>query len=412
MIITKNFVFTKGEKIVDVIPVQRSQSSASKKSSRMSNFPIMSIPHKSMIKGTRVVDPKLRIRPFKSRVTFSDDTKKGDIQEIEKLVYFIPKPQTGENSSSELSELSMLDVHPDQMRASLTESRLYPTTHLMVEIPPESLAEKKAEMLLRRQSLDPTLIESVCSSKNCPHEHEKWLHHQSLPNIQEGQEGDDSNLIAEALQAQAAPAIIKQMSVKRQTSDRTSERRKSFKRQTSSHEAEEEYEPTEEEVVAAIIEDKLRDITAGRPKEIQPPSAPPDAEPPKFDVPFKKRLKDNPSVKPRQSSTESDTASYHTANSFLMQISEDREDLPELINTSTSSMDSYTSALGDDQKNGNHSPEVILPKITFTEPSPSTSSLATENGSPDHRQQSKFFGPSSSPDRRKSLQDLTTTDKT
>lgn len=343
-------------------------------------------PHKSsMFKGTKVIDPKLRIRPFKSRVTFSDDTKKGS-QEVEKFIYFIPKPNL-DNSNTELAEI--LDIPPDRVKASLTQSPLYPTTHLMVEIPAETVADKKAELVLRRQSLDPTLtIEPTIAAQ----ELEKWLHHQSLPNIQEGQEGEEVvPPIGETLVVQTSPAVVRKVSVRRHTSDRTTERRKSFRRQ--SEQSYEPEEPTESEIIVAIIEDQQKSSSVCR---VAPPSPQnstdrsTESEKFKYDMPFKKKRKESAAQpKPRQSSTESDTASYHTANSFLMQISEDREDFP---NTSTSSIESYTSAI-DDQKNGK-SNSTDIPKIIFTEPTPSTSSLATENGSPDQKEREekpKFF---------------------
>ena len=359
-----------------------------------------------MFKGTRVIDPKLRIRPFKSRVTFSEDTKKGDKQEVEKLVYFIPKSNM-DNSNTELYNTNdIMDIHPDSLKASLTDNRLYPTTHLMVEIPTEAMADKKAELVLRRQSLDPSLIiEAGAQSQEQP---DKWLHHQSLPNIQEGQEGEDT-INSEMLVIQTSPSIGRKVSVRRHTSDRTTERRRSFRRQRESQEPE-MIEPTEEEIIVAIIEDHQKSVAAAEAAEVpQNSCAPTEADKFLNDMPFKKKRKENAAQpKIRQSSTESDTGSYHTANSFLMQISEDREDLPEFLNTSTSSMDSYTSAVDENDKSPTDTKTV--PMITLTEATPSSSSLATENGSPDQKekeQKSKFFPIRHSSKRKSSTEDNT-----
>jgi hypothetical protein len=303
-----------GEKIVPKVNVQRSYSTANRK---------MKLPT-SMLKSSRSVNPKLKIRPFRSRVTFSEDTKTGDKEEL--IYYYIPIFQT-ENSSSELSEI--LDQKEVSIGLNQTQAQ-----HLVVEMPDISV--------LRRQSLDPTT--TILPEVGTSQEEEKWLHHQSLPNIQEGQEEEIHN----ELEVQMSPNLTRKISIRRHTSDRTTERRKSFKRQKSS------FQETENEKDIVVENDDLEE------KIISDFSNTPA---------FKKKRKE---AKPRQSSTESDTGSYHTASSFLMQISEDSE---EVLKTSNSSMDSYRSAI--ETFDPNFDPKI--PRITVTQSTPSITSLSSDD---------------------------------
>jgi hypothetical protein len=308
------------EKVVHNVNVRRSHSTAHRK---------MRLPL-SMFKGSRTVDPKLKIRPFRSRVTFSEDTKTGDKEEL--IYYYIPIFQT-ENSSSELSEI--LDQRELTIDLNQTQAQ-----HLVVEMP--DMLEIRNETVLRRQSLDPTTI--ILPEVGTSQEEEKWLHHQSLPNIQEGQEEEIHN----ELDVQMSPKLSRKISIRRHTSDRTTERRKSFKRQKPSCQETE----NEEEIVVENdnLEEKIKSDVSNTPG-------------------FKKKRKE---AKPRQSSTESDTGSYHTACSFLMQISEDSEDM---LKASNSSMDSYRSAI--ETFDPNFDPKI--PKITVTQSTPSITSLSSDD---------------------------------
>jgi hypothetical protein len=84
------------------------------------------------------------------------------------------------------------------------------------------------ETVLRRQSLDPTT--TILPEVGTSQEEEKWLYHQSLPNIQEGQEEEIHN----ELDDQMSPKLTRKISIRRHTSDQTTERRKCFKRQKPS----------------------------------------------------------------------------------------------------------------------------------------------------------------------------------
>ena len=253
----------------------------------------------SLFKQTRSRDPHLKIRPFRSKVTFSEDTKCDDGTE------------SIASSSKSLLQRALPAIETSNIPETVNIYEQDPNTQLDLDSPIFQLISPD---YLRRQSICQAEIAHSAHSEAevVAGNEEKWLHHQSLPNIQE-----DEN----ELTVPPSPTLVRKISFKRQkcVTSETSHGKIVLKKQLS--------EPDENQLQILEIEDS----------KVQEPSNSLEKYDSSSSIKCKKKQSKN-----RQSSTESDTGSYHTAKSFLMQISE--ENIDNIKNHSSSSIESYLSA--------------------------------------------------------------------
>lgn len=231
----------------DNSPTVSRSSSASRVSRGHPKIDVDNLPKNAILK-LRKADPKLTIRPFRSRVTFSEDTKgTGDLPP--KSMYHVPiaKPSRGMRSegldltisSPELSEADLLTAyieHRDSTRtpAASPLSKIppppSPVAPRSVQLIPSSSTIARTPEEKRKASLiegsDPTgnqqavFPTDLINAIGLPSEY--WLRHQSLPNIQEIGEEEAAGSPTHA-KTSARMSFRKPGSFKRQRSvDRTS----------------------------------------------------------------------------------------------------------------------------------------------------------------------------------------------
>ena len=377
--------------------VSRSSSAAS---TAKKNLHIHMPAAKSAMNKFRKADPKLTIRPFRSRVTFSDETKQqsytfgaqtpgigmapqiamtpGGIDHsssgvmTSRPLYHVPiaKPSRGMRSegpdltisSPELSEADLLAAYIEHRdcNKSPTSPSARSSTVKFPEIPKASgspghkahLEETKHESIEEHQATVPTIFPTdLIAAIGLPSEY--WLRHQSLPNIQEiGEESSVSN----SPTGRTTPRTSFRYSVRRQNSDRSSkERQLSIRRQ----QAEDKTSPPKETSESALVR-KESDANEKRKKfsgsdsrhgssgasasvtstaTIGGPTVPPTQRR------YRKRTAGKPSSitsstgsashlksSLKQSSTESDSGSYVTARSCVIQISQEDDDSNNNVN--------------------------------------------------------------------------------
>ncbi|XP_075585344.1 uncharacterized protein LOC124495011 isoform X2 [Dermatophagoides farinae] len=154
-------------------------------------------PYKSLIKPSRQADPKLRIRPFRSKVTFSDDTKNDDntlqIRSIGGRGFQYQYDSSSESNSS----LMRVQEIGQQQSSSSQHSKTRTRTNPRLPLPPPSVDSNRNfslksiqdlpfnENRKRRQSMDPTIYQRDKPIVIEETGQDNWLHYQSLPNIQE-----------------------------------------------------------------------------------------------------------------------------------------------------------------------------------------------------------------------------------
>ena len=262
----------------------------------------------SLFKQTRSRDPNLKIRPFRSKVTFSEDTKCDDGDDGTESI---------ESSSKSLLQRALPAIETSNIPEGVNIYEQDPNTQLHLDSPIFQLISPD---YLRRQSICQAEIAHSEAEVVAGNE-EKWLHHQSLPNIQE-----DEN----ELTVPPSPTLVRKISFKRQkcVTSETTHGKIVFSKQLS--------EPDENQLQNLEIEDSRVQDTNNSLEKYDSSSS----------IKCKKKQSKN-----RQSSTESDTGSYHTAKSFLMQISEENTD--NIKNHSSSSIESYLSASEETQSCSN-----------------------------------------------------------
>lgn len=335
-------------------------------------------PHKSLMKCQRQVDPKLRIRPFRSKVTFSDDTKGYDNTlriRTERFNQYNWDSSSESNSSlmktqEDQQQHHQKQIHPHHQSAKRTDSRLETTVFL------PKIETSFSENCKRRQSFDPSLYrEKINMTEEV--DKDNWLHYQSLPNIQEEDQQQqisevsattsefqpkESKIISTSLemnyqmppismlgkiqqsrnpqylQSLSAPEQYEGQSIKlRQipiistTSVETPpSKKRNFKRQKSQEIADEDLKirlgqtqssTTSPGTPSQVIKQSSTDSQASSSSSARGSTQVPPGI-------LRKRKEDQ-----KQTSTESDTGSYHTVKSLV-------------LNTS-SSIDSFTSAVSD-----------------------------------------------------------------
>ena len=396
---------------------------------------------KSLMKCHRTVDPKLRIRPFRSKVTFSEDTKTGDSPEKRVEVKYIHKwDSSSESIADEPISLKRQRAFSDSTSAisSAQQSALK-----LSDVP-------FADLSKRRQSLDPSI--AMASLKAEELTKDNWLHYQSLPNIQEEDQQQTSpteisppDVLASAIhdsspifpvkicppspaniQRPLTPTINNEPTAEEfsniqnvlltpphsfdQSRWSTGEKRRSIKRQKSQDLPDEDPKPQklppplpQKSFLNKQSSDEsqtsnMTDNSSSSTNQLKGTSAsmlPGILRRPKEDL------------KSRQASTESDTASYHTVNSYM-----------QVEKSLSSSIDSFTSAISESNNaslasNGSSHPIVpasrddvepstqvdrglpngsrylssfspiehstLVPKITFSQSTPSVTSQSSDD---------------------------------
>lgn len=158
-------------------------------------------PHKSLMKCHRSVDPHLRIRPFRSKVTFSEDTKAGDNNNNSSTISLNKSSRhlgssgafyLGWDSSNESIIRGSNTSGQDSGFSSQSRDQHHPPHHRRHQ-QHDRACSPFTETQKRRQSLDPGIVRGTPTPNktNLPvkaeleAEPENWLHYQSLPNIQE-----------------------------------------------------------------------------------------------------------------------------------------------------------------------------------------------------------------------------------
>ena len=373
-----------------------SMSQRSERHNSMSHLPPPK-PPKSLMKCHRNVDPKLRIRPFRSKVTFSSDTKAGD----NTTGRFDSARFKWDSSSDSVSSMRSMPNEPLTLkRNSISHSHLDPSLQRPKD-PALRLSEVSfSEVSKRRQSLDPSLYRQPIIPKPEELSTDNWLHYQSLPNIQEEEQQSQTSPTDTAapetytvnlhghnsypifsiqppssptngrklpspppppqpppLQSPPSPSPFQLLqppmpSFEPQSQPTTStwhNRRRSIKRQKSQDISDEDCHSEN------VKDDKT-------PPKQPPPPRPPTPPPRIATLPKQsssdshksnnsnssgnqlkgtnmppgilRRRKDD--LKPRQTSTDSDTTSYHTVNSYM-----------QIEKSNSSSIDSFTSAISE-----------------------------------------------------------------
>ena len=151
-----------------------------------------------MIKSSRHVDPKLRIRPFRSKVTFSDDTKNNDdntlqVRNAGRGFHQYHGDSSSESNSSLMRFQQDIAQQPSQhskLRSKHTSSTVIQDSKSKTFSIQKSLQDSGTffEKRKRRQSMDPTIYhqrDKTILLQDPEINQDNWLHYQSLPNIQE-----------------------------------------------------------------------------------------------------------------------------------------------------------------------------------------------------------------------------------
>lgn len=368
-----------------------------------------------MIKCHRTIDPKLRIRPFRSKVTFSEDTKAGS-DTSEMMVN--NAGQNGQNTrtnvftkwdSSSDSVASMLKIqdevislkrHKFTLSKPVQASNQQGSSLKISEIP-------FSDMSKRRQSLDPTLYNKSIKPVE-PVTQDNWLHYQSLPNIQEEEMSNPASptemtLIGDQSNSQRPPSgqgnkvnitknninstnnqaklLSPEVSMEG-ANPQASTRRRSIKRQKSQEIADEDLVARQAlvpPVQPALQQAKKMSImkkqasnesessnltdnsTTSASNQQNLTNKPHSTMAPPQGI-LRKRKDD---LKSRQASTESDTGSYHTVRSFRTQLE----------TSNSSSVDSFTSAVSESNNTTSQSSGVVATPVVTSSPTPATMSI-------------------------------------
>lgn len=376
-----------------------------------------------MIKSHRTVDPKLRIRPFRAKVTFSEDTKSGE--PAPELCREIGKggattSTKWDSSSDSISSTYRGNEETISLKRHSSDASERVPIHALLKVSDIPFSDTSK----RRQSLDPVLYSKTTKTlDDVQLTKDNWLHYQSLPNIQE----EDPTPIPSPTEMSPAEKMLQSIRQSPPTNnDRLSPtpslkepsewtgdepRRRSIKRQKSQELTDDDLKKKQPPPLAVTL----------------PPPVPPLRPPPQClkkqssdesqtsnltdcsstsntnKAPFvpasilRRRKED---LKP-QASTESDTGSYHTVSSLKMQKS------------NSSSVDSFTSALSEslalsvasngsdkpvppngkyprklqaqpsvDENNGysyTPRPSKLVPKIIFSQSTPSVTSQSSDD---------------------------------
>lgn len=391
-----------------------SQSSSTRVKEKLSK------PGKSVMKSHRTVDPKLRIRPFRSKVTFSEDTKAGsDTPEMRE------KHNDRDGQGNRISVFTKWDSSSDSVASmlraqeeviSLKRPRFALSKPVQAGTQQSSTLKASdmpfADLSKRRQSLDPTLYNKSVKPVE-PVTQDNWLHYQSLPNIQEEEMSSpasptDMTPTGEQSRPSTPSSLSNKVSVPKNNTNTNghniqakllspessvegasppvSTRRRSIKRQKSQEIADEDIAarqalvppikpPMQSTKKVGIMkkqasnESESSNLTDNSTTSTSAHHAPSNkttmAPPPGI---LRKRKED---LKPRQASTESDTGSYHTVRSFRTQLE----------TSNSSSVDSFTSAISESNNSNSQSSGVvaIMPAVTSS-PTPTTQSITPTNG--------------------------------
>ena len=169
------------------------------------------------MKCHRTVDPKLRIRPFRSKVTFSEDTKAGDNTLLPEKRGSVPVEGSSskygsvfskwDSSSDSVSSCLLKPSAEEQQEQPISLKRHHTFSESSAAGPNVRASTLKvsdipfADLSKRRQSFDPTMVAKLSSSSTSSAgkitplvaenlqdlllNRDNWLHYQSLPNIQE-----------------------------------------------------------------------------------------------------------------------------------------------------------------------------------------------------------------------------------
>lgn len=387
-------------------------------------------PPKSLMKCHRTVDPKLRIRPFRSKVTFSDDTKAGD-NSPEKRVHLVDGSSGSKafgnffnlmDSSSDSVSSGLLKPGDDfqgqpislkrhhtfsESSATPSNARRNSTMLKVSDIP-------FADLSKRRQSFDPSIAAKLAVKPLVEEELNKdnWLHYQSLPNIQEEDQGSQQTSPTETSPPKEAfsgsiplsPTISVPTAVHLPTATfpvriltpptpspppyskpvtnvllppqpatpplsggtlasdaqqawKDGGRRRSLKRQKSQDVPDDKMFPAPPKSslppLSSCPPTTVRTLYSSLNKQSSDESQTSNSssstnqlkQPQGPGVLYRARNKEA-DLKPRQASTESDTASWHTVNSYKMQSME---------KSNSSSIDSFTSANSESNNNNSSS---------------------------------------------------------
>lgn len=295
----------------------------------------------------RNTDPQLKIRPFRAKVTFKDETaKKETDNEVQSLFHLrlAPSPRMLSGHDLTLSEgnlvLAGIEEGPIETRlrlgstgqADLPTQRLSPAlakryqNHLFQR--PGNVPDQHRKMSLDQSTNTPTSSEP----KTVEDRPDIWLHHQSLPNIQEyGEDGAVITVISGSPTTKSASDKTRYF-LRRLTSDKSGDRSKYLQKRQKQHKPDsmEKQESTDKETEDGgehgSAEEKRRKFSI---KERR----------------FKKKTPPKPVIKNNkpQSSTESESA-YQASQSVFIQICEEDEDKKKDRHSTSSSVASYTSA--------------------------------------------------------------------
>lgn len=347
----------------------------SRTSSNASKHPTIAVSRlpKNAILKLRKADPKLTIRPFRSKVTFSEDTKEYSGDAPPKSMYHVPiaKPSRGMRSdgvdltisSPELSEADLLTAyieHRDSNRQqvpsplSKTAPPVSPVPHRSVPAivtRPSNQEEKRKASLVEESGTQPTSFPTdLINAIGLPSEY--WLRHQSLPNIQElGEEESTAgspthNKTSARMSFRKAPAnAVEVLDLKR--SRGSIKRQKSVDNDSSPPKSLPSNAPpgSQQQLPPALIvrkgsaEERRRRYSSQGNSSSNSTGGSVSTLPPAARRMHRKRLplqssSRTPSVSSaskvpgKQSSTESEASatSYKTAKSFYIQISEEEDD--------------------------------------------------------------------------------------
>ncbi|KAI2810952.1 chloride channel forming protein [Blomia tropicalis] len=350
-----------------------SMSQRSERHNSMSHLPPPK-PPKSLMKCHRNVDPKLRIRPFRSKVTFSSDTKAGD----NTTGRFDSARFKWDSSSDSVSSMRSMPNEPLTLkRNSISHSHLDPSLQRPKD-PALRLSEVSfSEVSKRRQSLDPSLYRQPIIPKPEELSTDNWLHYQSLPNIQEEEQQSQTSPTDTAapetytvnlhghnsypifsIQPPSSPTNGRKLPSPPPTTTTTPTTITTiaftFSTITTAYAISQDI--SDEDCHSENVKD---DKT---PPKQPPPPRPPTPPPRIATLPKQsssdshksnnsnssgnqlkgtnmppgilRRRKDD--LKPRQTSTDSDTTSYHTVNSYM-----------QIEKSNSSSIDSFTSAISE-----------------------------------------------------------------
>lgn len=347
---------------------------------------------KSLIKCHRSVDPALKIRPFRSKVTFSEDTKAGDNSISPPVDYSRPNVFAKYDSSSE-SVASVIRTFEERHKRKprLSGSSLRVTSED---------SQAFSELIKRRQSLDPNLY--LNSKKEEEVTEDNWLHYQSLPNIQEEEHPaspTDTVFSSEQLptghfevsNVPRALAGTTALLLPQATQPFCAPRRRSIKRQKSQEVFDDEAK-SERIPMPALVKKQSSDDSQTSDNSTNSNQLRGSGQ--FLPASILRRRKED--LKPRQASTESDTGSYHTVNSFLMQIEKSNSSSIDSFTSATSETNNKEKSDGEQHCGGSRLKSAmflespLVPSITFSQSTPSVTSQSSDDQSSPKWDQGEF----------------------